>query len=355
MMSVIDAKTQGTTRVAGWWRGILLVAIIAVTAMMVSQIRFVAGLGLSSLTLAILFGIVFGNSFFPGIARHTAVGVDFSKQDLLRFGVMLYGFRITFSQIMDIGWSGVLIDMLVIVLTFSLAFQLGTRIFKLDRSTVILIGAGSSICGAAAVMATESVIGAQAHKVSVAVATVVVFGTLGMFIYPLAYPYLQLSEHAYGIFAGSTIHEVAQVVAAGKSISDVAANSAVVEKMLRVMMLAPFLLVLSAVESSRKVKGPGDAPLDRWKQVKLPWFALVFILICGINSLQLLPAYLIQALVNLDTVLLTMAMTALGLRTHIGAIRQAGAKPLLLAAVLFLFLTLGGYLLNYGLTNILHN
>src|SRR5690606_39395911 len=117
------------------------------------------------------------------------------------------------------------------------------------RETAMLIGAGSAICGAAAVMATEPVVRAQAHKVSVAVATVVVFGTAGMFLYPWLYPHLGLGEHAFGVYAGSTIHEVAQVVVAGRAVGDAAGAAAVIVKMLRVMLLAQFLLVLSSLLS----------------------------------------------------------------------------------------------------------
>ena len=179
---------------------------------------------------------------------------------------------------------------------------------------------------------------------SVAVATVVVFGTLAMFAYPLLYPYLHLSEQAYGVYAGSTIHEVAQQqVAAGRSISEPAAATAVIVKMLRVMMLAPFLLVLS-----RAVQADGQGGAAR---ITIPWFALVFIAAAGVNSMQWLPPQWVAALVQLDTVLLAMAMAALGLRTHVGAIRQAGLRPLLLAATLFGFLVIGGYAVNQAVSH----
>src|SRR5690606_21506171 len=210
------------------------------------------------------------------------------------------------------------------------------------RETAMLIGAGSAICGAAAVMATEPVVRAQAHKVSVAVATVVVFGTAGMFLYPWLYPHLGLGEHAFGVYAGSTIHEVAQVVVAGRAVSDAAGAAAVIEKMLRVMLLAPFLLVLS----SRLAPEAGNGGRTG---IVVPWFALLFVAVAGLNSLQLLPAPAVEALVQLDTVLLAMAMAALGLRTHAGAIRKAGIRPLLLAGALFAFLLLGGYAVNAGI------
>lgn len=322
-----------------WWLGIGLAGSLAAVALQAAEMHGIQRLGLSALTLAIVLGMLVGNTLFARIAMRTGTGVDFSKNILLRTAIVLYGFRITFQQIASVGWDGILIDVVMVSLTLLLAVQLGKRVFGLDHQSSILIGAGSAICGAAAVMAAEPVVRGQAHKVSVAVATVVVFGTIAMFGYPLLYPHLHLSESAYGIYVGSTVHEVAQVVAAGKSISDTAASSAVIEKMLRVMMLAPFLLILSSY-TQRSSKHGGTA------RISIPWFALLFIVASAVNSLQLFPQALTAAVVQLDNVLLAMAMAALGLRTHIGAIRQAGVKPLLLATLLFGFLTIGGYAVN---------
>ncbi|ROU09073.1 YeiH family protein [Lysobacter enzymogenes] len=319
-----------------------LAAAIAVAAMGLAALPALQAAGLSALTLAIVLGIAAGNTVFPSIAGRVGSGVDFSKAMLLRAGIVLYGLRVTFQEIAGVGAAGLAVDIVVVAGIFCLGTWLGTRWLKLDRETSMLIGAGSAICGAAAVMATEPVVKGQAHKVSVAVATVVVFGTLGMFVYPWAYPYLGLSEHAYGVFAGSTIHEVAQVVVAGRAVGEQAASAAVIEKMLRVMLLAPFLLILSS-----RLGAGGGADGARSKIV-IPWFALLFVAVSGINSLHLLPAAWKAVLIQLDTVLLAMAMAALGLRTHIGAIRQAGAKPMLLAAILFATLTVGGYALNLG-------
>ncbi len=337
---------------AFWW-GLALVGAIAAASIGLAQLPILQGWGLSALTLAIVLGIAIGNTVFPGIAASTATGVDFSKGSLLRLGIVLYGFRITFQDIVGIGIAGVVIDLVIVASVFSLGVLLGTRVFKLDRKTSMLIGAGSAICGAAAVMATEPVVRGQPHQVSVAVATVVVFGTLGMFVYPMLYPYLGFSEHAFGIYAGSTIHEVAQVVVAGKAVGDIAASAAVIEKMLRVMLLAPFLLLLSARlrAGHAHAKDAKDAT-----GVVIPWFAVLFILVSGFNSLHLLPESWVGAIVQIDTVLLAMAMAALGLRTHISSIRQAGARPLLLATVLFAFLMTGGWVVNvvvgrlFGLT-----
>jgi len=169
---------------------------------------------------------------------------------------------------------------------------------------------------------------------------------LSMFLYPLMYPHLGLSPHEYGLFAGSTIHEVAQVVAAGSAVSEPAAATAVIEKMLRVMMLAPFLFVLSHADRREERPRGGENQVRPSRAVAIPWFAVLFVAVAGINSLGLLPTATVKGFVQLDTWLLAAAMTALGLRTQVGAIAQAGVRPLLLAGSLFLFLTIGGYWIN---------
>jgi len=330
------------------WPGLLLTGALAVVGTALAALPAVQRVGLSALTLTILGGIVVGNTIFPRVATHAAAGVDFSKGILLRTGIVLFGFRITFQQIAAVGWSGVLVDAVMVGSTFTLATLVGTRVLRMDRQTSMLIGAGSAICGAAAVLAAEPVVRAQAHKVSVAVATVVIFGTIALFLYPALFPHLGLTPHQFGIFAGSTIHEVAQVIAAGKTVSDSVAATAVIEKMLRVMMLAPFLLILSATEVSREPATHGVVHTRR-THFGIPWFALLFIAVSAINSLQLLPGAWVDRINVVDGALLAMAMAALGLRTHVGAIRQAGVKPLLLAGTLFLFLMSAGYAVNRGI------
>jgi len=320
----------------GFWPGLTLVLAIALAGIGLSNLPWAETTGLSALTLAIVLGIALGNTAFPSIAPRTGTGVDYAKGMLLRAGIVLYGFRVTFQDVMGVGLAGVVIDVIVVAGVFCAATWIGTRVLKLDRDTAMLIGAGSAICGAAAVLAAEPVIRAPAHKVSVAVATVVVFGTLGMFLYPWMYPSLGLDAHAYGVYAGSTIHEVAQVVVAGRAVSEQADAAAVIEKMLRVMLLAPFLLMLGAwLRRGSNGAQSEAAPLT------IPWFAILFVVVAGFNSLHLLPKPMVDALLMLDTLLLAMAMAALGLRTHWGSIKQAGAKPLLLAWILWVLLDWG--------------
>ena len=330
--------------------GVALAGAIAFAAAALGNVPAVADLGLGALTLAIIVGIAIGNTFYPSLHSRCDEGVQFAKQKLLRLGIILYGFRLTFQQVMDVGLSGVVIDVVMLTSTFLLASYIGSRLMGIDRKTSWLIGAGSSICGAAAILATEPVIKAEPSKVTVAVATVVIFGTLAIFLYPMMYPLLAhwFSPDSYGIFIGSTMHEVAQVVAAGHAISPEAENAAVIAKMLRVMMLAPFLIFLAA-----RVKQLAPAGSAQTGKITIPWFAVLFIMVAVFNSFHLLPGALVQALITLDTVLLAMAMAALGLTTHVSALKKAGAKPLVMALILFIWLIVGGGAINLAVHQLL--
>ena len=330
--------------------GLALSAAITVAALWGGSIPAVAGAGFSALTLAILLGMVVGNTVYPQISQSCDGGVIFAKQHLLRLGIILYGFRLTFSQIADVGVSGIAIDALTLTSTFLLACFIGQKVFGLDKKTSWLIGAGSSICGAAAVLATEPVVKAESSKVTVAVATVVIFGTLAIFLYPAMYPLVAhwFTPETYGIYIGSTMHEVAQVVAAGHAISPEAENSAVIAKMLRVMMLAPFLIILAARVKQLTPAGKGEK-----SKITIPWFAILFIAVAVFNSFHLLPKAMVDMLVTLDTVLLAMAMAALGVTTHVSALKKAGAKPLLMALMLFVWLIVGGGAINLAVHSLM--
>jgi len=339
------------TLIKNYLPGIVLSLGIAIVSLILANITWLQNHAIGTLTIAIILGIFLGNTLYPSIAAHCAKGVLFSKQRLLQLGIIFYGFRLTFADITHVGAHGALIDVLVLTSTFALAWVVGRKVFKLDTNTVILIGAGSSICGAAAVMATEPVVKGRAEQVSVAVSTVLVFGTMSMLLYPalfqwnLSWHFFPTSAEAFGIFTGSTVHEVAQVVAAAKPLGDIATNTAVIAKMVRVMMLAPFLILLSLYvartqQSQIHLEATTKAPIT------IPWFAVIFVAVAGLNSLAIIPSNLVVAAVNIDTLLLAMAMAGLGLGTHFSAIKQAGFKPMLLGGILFSWLIIGGALIN---------
>ena len=193
----------------------------------------------------------------------------------------------------------------------------------------------------------------EAHKTAVAVSTVVIFGTLSMFIYPVMYRagILDLDPEQMGLYTGATLHEVAHVVGAGNAMGKEISDAAIIVKMIRVMMLAPVLVVMSFMLARTAVNsvvnggrnGGGVAP-SRGK-ITIPWFAFGFLAVIGFNSLDLLPHAVVDGINQVDTFMLTMAMTALGTETSIEKFKKAGAKPFVLAAILYVWLLAGGYLL----------
>jgi uncharacterized integral membrane protein (TIGR00698 family) len=190
--------------------GLLLAAAVAAAAAGAARTAWLQANGVSVLTLSIVAGIVAGNLLPRAALAASAQGLDLARQRLLRAGIVLYGLRLTFQDIGHLGIAGIAIDAAVLCSTFGLACALGTRVFGLDRATAILIGAGSSICGAAAVMATAPVVRGRPEQAAVAVATVVGFGSVALFLYPALFHLLAgghpLGATAYGLWAGSTIH-----------------------------------------------------------------------------------------------------------------------------------------------------
>ena len=333
-----------------WLIGLCVVTFLTIIASVLNNLPWLSHMGFSTLTLSIVIGMIIGNTFYPRIAPYCHDGINFSKNKILRIGIILYGFRLTLQQVGTAGWLSILADIIMLGSTFVLTYELARRWLKLDSDTAILIGAGSSICGAAAIMAAEPILKSTPAKVSVAIATVVIFGTIGMFLYPQMYAWnwWPITDTQYGVYIGSTVHEVAQVVAAGKSINDEVANLAVATKMIRVMMLAPVLLILAFWQNRKHAKGNNASN----SKIAIPWFAFVFIGVVIINSFQFIPVYILQKIINLDTFLLSMAMTALGLTTSFKMIRSAGIKPLILGSIILIWLIVAGGLLQVLLANV---
>ena len=295
-------------------------------------------LQLSALTLAIVAGILVGNSMPAGVLNWLHPGLRFSQQTLLRLGIVLYGVRLTVRDLANLGPAALILDVTVITSVLFIGYWIGTRVLHLDRDTALLVSAGSGICGAAAVLATDRVIESESHKVSVAVATVVVFGTTAMFLYPVLFPHSGFTDRQFGIYTGATVHEVAQALAAGRAVSQAASDTAVITKMLRVLLLAPVLLIIGRIR--RSSGGAGT------RRINHPWFVFWFGAVIVAQSFVRLPSGLRSGLINLDTILLSSAMFALGVATRWHQLKAAGTKPLLLASIIFVGLVSGGWVMT---------
>ncbi len=321
-------------------KGIIFCSLFALIAYFTCMCGFCQAINLNSLTFAIIIGMFIGNIFNRFIPESFKSGIAFSAKRLLRLAIVLYGFRITFQQIFAVGMQGFWADVIMLTSTYLIGYYLGTRVFKLDKDLCMLTSIGSSVCGAAAVLGTDAMLKADSHKVSLAVSTVVLFGTIAMFLYPILAGLGILPQEMFGIYIGSTVHEVAQVVAAGSAISPAVCDTAVIVKLTRVMMLVPYLFLLGLYLSKKSH--------TKRTKVPMPWFAIMFIVMCGFNSLNILPNAVKSGIIEFDIFLLTVAMFGLGVETNFDKIKGLGIKPILLAGIMFIWLVVFGAIMNFS-------
>lgn len=340
--------------------GIIFVAIFAAAATMISDINAVKSLGISPLVIGIVMGIFYANTLHNQIPSAWGTGITFSGKKILRFAIVFYGFRITFQQIAEVGMSGFMVSLIMLSSTLILGSYLGYKIFKMEKDTAILTASGAAVCGAAAVLATEPVLKAEGHKTAIAVSMVVLFGTISMFLYPVLYAsiiepasgFLHMTPQEFGIYVGGTIHEVAQVVAVPASVQGAPAemaNSAIIVKMTRVIMIAPMLIFLGLYLAYEAKKSGGAT---EGVKLVIPWFAVYFVGMAGFNSLQLVPQNIVDVINEIDTFLLTMAMTALGMGTIFAKFKGLGLAPLYTAGAMFLWLLIGGFVVTKVIVSI---
>ena len=324
--------------------GVLLITLFSLAAFYIGDMGFVKRLSFSPMIVGIILGMIYANSLRNNLPDTWVPGILFCSKRILRIGIILYGFRLTFQDVTAVGLPAILIDAIIVTVTVCGGVLIG-KLLKMDRSIALLTSVGSGICGAAAVLGAESAINTKPYKTAVAVSTVVIFGTLSMFLYPVLYRngVFDLSPELMGLFTGSTVHEVAHVVGAGNAMGQGVSNTAIIVKMIRVMMLVPALLVISWAVARNLTKR--DAAEQAKGKITIPWFAILFLVVIGFNSFNLLPVALVEWINQFDTFLLTMAMTALGAETSFDKFKKAGAKPFLLAAILFVWLIGGGYCL----------
>lgn len=350
---------------AGRYHGILFMALFACASCYIGEWQALKALSISPLIIGIVLGMAYANSLRNHLPATWGPGIKFCSKSILRLGIILYGFRLTFQDVVAVGVPGIVIDCIIVAVTILGGVMVG-KWLKMDSDIALLTSIGSGICGAAAVLGAEATIKTQPYKTAVAVATVVIFGTLSMFLYPIGYRagIIDLTPDQMGIFSGATLHEVAHAVGAGNAMGDEIANVAIITKMIRVMLLVPVLLILgwwAAASARKRLKAAtagandnadGTAKAGKGK-VQVPWFAFGFLLVIGFNSLDLLPAPVVGWINDFDTFLLTMAMAALGAETSFDKFKQAGAKPFVLATILYVWLLFGGYLITKILTPVL--
>ncbi len=285
----------------------------------------------SALMIAIVLGMLVRNTV--GIPASCAPGVRFALRRILRLAVMLLGFQLSARQIAEVGGVGLLVVALTLGAAFWFTTWLGRRL-GVERKLSELIAAGTSICGASAIVAANAVTEGSDEDVAYAIAVVTLFGSASMLLYPVGNAWMHMPAQAYGLWAGSSIHETAQVLAASFQGGAISGRFGAVSKLSRVMLLAPVVLTLGWAARRRDGAASGKA-----RAVPVPLFLVGFIAAICINSAGILPASATQAVVKIDQFLLALSLGAMGLETSFRKVREAGLRPMLLGSGAWLFIS----------------
>ncbi|MEC4682192.1 MAG: putative sulfate exporter family transporter [Nitrospirota bacterium] len=322
--------------------GLLLSSALAIFAYVTSELsRHLTGAPLvGPILVAILAGVLVRN-LLP-LRSGFDQGIRFSFRRLLRVGVVGLGFDFSAHDILTVGVRGMILDLAIVALVYGAALLLGQR-RGLSNNLALLLGTGTAICGASAIVAANSVIRAKDEEVAFSVATVTIFGTLSMFLFPLANRFLHLSDIVYGAWAGSSIHEVGQVIGATLPYSQSSLQLGTILKLTRVALLLPVILLL---ESILLLRSKVDAEGKSGHPGQFPWFVLGFAGVVVLNFLLPLPPLVLSALKAADTGILAVSMAAMGLETHLSRLVHFGWKPVRLGISLWIFVSVAGLLLS---------
>lgn len=299
------------------WPGLAVAAIVAIAAMFLSE-----HYGGPVMLFALLLGMAL--NFLSQEGRCVA-GIQVAASHILRIGVALLGVRITVAQVAGLGTGTVVLVVAAVVLTI-VAGIVCARLLKLPRDFGILTGGAVAICGASAALAVSSVLPRHEHSdrdLSFAVIGVTTLSTVAMIAYPILCGALGLDHRMAGIFLGGTIHDVAQVVGAGYSISREAGDTSTIVKLLRVAMLLPVVFALSLLTHLGQPGNSKKTPL-------LPWFAVAFAALVAINSAVGIPEAVQTAASNVSRICLVMAIAAIGMKTSLKDMAVMGLRPVAL-------------------------
>lgn len=310
--------------------GIIFVFFVSILSMYINDsIKHL--INLEALTIGIIIGIVYNNT----IKTQTVFkkGIQFSLKKLLKLGIVLLGFKLNFNSLLKLGPKVILMVLIFVPSVLILSVLLG-KLFKVQNKLATLIGVGSCICGASAVVALAPTINADDEDSVVAVSIVSFLGALGVLAYSAIAVISDISNIQYGIWSGISLHGVAHAIAAAFARGDVAGEIGTFVKMARVVMLVPVSLSLGLIYN----KGNSSS-----KKAKFPMYVLYFIIAGIVSSTGIMPANILKILIKSSSIFILMAMVAMGLCVDFKSIKDKGMKALLIGSVMFLITSTSTY------------
>ena len=297
--------------------GFIVSAVVAAAACFLSE-----HYGAPVMLFALLLGM--GLNFLADDTKCKA-GIEFTARTVLRVGIALLGMRITLSQITALGWQPIALVLTLVAVTITVSIVVA-KMLGFERSFGMLTGGATAICGASAALALSAALPNHPQKEKATLFTVIgvsALSTLAMIVYPMIANWLELSPQLAGVFLGATIHDVAQVVGAGYSMSTETGDTATVVKLMRVAMLLPVIICAAMFTRMQGAETGGERP------PLLPWFAVGFIILACINSTGWVPTVVQGGVNEMSRWALIIAISALGMKTRIKELASVGIKPIL--------------------------
>ena len=312
--------------------------LVAAAGCAVSLVATLLPVPVSALLVALVLGAALRAAGV--LPASTGPGLAWAARRPLRLGVVLLGLGLSVPAVLALGVRGVVVVVVTVVATATATLAAG-RALGVPPVLRTLVAAGFSICGAAAVVATAAVVdpdGDHEEDVGVALALVTAFGTVTLVALPLVAGLLGLDDATAGIWIGASVHEVAQVVAAGGAVSAAALGAAAATKLGRVVLLAPFVAVVG-VARRRGARDDAVAGRARSQPPLVPLFVVGFLAAVALRASGLLPDGVLDVAATVTTVLLATAMVALGTGVDVRRLargmrgRGSGPRAAALAAV----------------------
>lgn len=327
MTETVEAQTalrpaRHHVRPREWIPGLIVTALVTFAALLVNQLNSL----FSTLLVAIVLGAVIGN--LRPVPASWLPGLSFASKYLLRVGIVLLGLQISLATLAGLGWQRLALVVIVVTVGVSSTLWIG-RLLGIVGPLRMLIACGFSICGAAAVAGAKDVSGADEEQTGTALGLVVLYGTVSIPVVPLLAGLMGLDAQSAATWAGASIHEVAQVVAAAAAIGSDAMTTAVTVKLARVICLAGVVAVLGLMtrRTGTSVTQSGNRPMP------IPGFVLGFLAMVVIGTAVAIPVPVMNVVKTVQSAVLAMAMVALGFGIQIRALREVGLRPVLLGLI----------------------
>jgi uncharacterized integral membrane protein (TIGR00698 family) len=293
----------------------------------------------AEVSIALLIGILVAAVAGPRSAPHEA-GLRFASQRLLRLGIILLGARLSLGEIARIGLPATGVVVVTMAASFAIVLLMA-RLVRVEGRLAVLIAVGSAVCGNTAIVATAPVIGARAREVAYAVATITLFGTLAVFLYPAIGRALALPETSFGLWAGVAVHDTSQVIATGAAYGPGALDVATVVKLIRNTLMAPLLLLIAAVWAGRQHDADPTVPLRGRLLHAVPWFVLGFLALAALRTVGVIDAGQAGTLDAMAKALILVALAAVGMSIHVGELRETSWRPLAVGFAVAIVIGLG--------------